>query len=63
MADWKCTKCREMVPEHLLESHKCSPVADLKSSELAGSRAGRKMAGALELAYLRGKQFKQEQGE
>ena len=58
--DYKCTKCREMVPENLLEQHECSPVADLVPSGLRGSRAERQARGAVELAYLRGKQSKED---
>ena len=47
-----------MVPENMLELHRCSPVIDLVPQKLQGSRAGRDIVGLLELAYLRGKQSK-----
>jgi len=57
---WKCTKCRMMVSGSMLKKHKCSPVNDLVPNNIRGSRQGRSIAGALELAYLRGKQDNKE---
>ena len=50
---WKCTKCKAMVPGDQIKKHKCSTVADLKTGD-------KQRDGAVELAYLRGKQSKKE---
>ncbi len=53
---WKCTKCQEMVSESRMKSHRCSTVFGFVPSQLRGSKIGKQVGGAVELAYLRGKQ-------
>lgn len=53
-AYYKCTKCREMVTKEGMESHECSPVADICHNKEAELR------GMTELAYLRGKQYESD---
>lgn len=57
---WKCNECQEMVAEDMLDQHKCSLIADLKPRNLRGSKLGEQVSGALEIAYLRGKQSKDD---
>jgi len=60
MRHWKCTRCREMVPESKLKQHVCSLTHALIPPSLSGNRLSSEVSGAISLAYLRGKQLKDE---